>query len=387
MIREESAQVNPYLKMRGDSQLRAKHAFARAAGWRYGLIVGVLIVIFVYGWDAAQLYAMHAELWSLKLALALVTIFPLATLSGALSGFVNWVIKLVVWILFGIVASWCVLHIPFEGVSWVVQNFDASARDVKLFPMPNYVADSLVLLTILSAGLGILVAGMQSVTGNLAWERSTQDYKMTLGGWAMFFLALPLIGGFAVLFDGTANYPLRAPLALIQNVIASGMTDASNLDESRMESHEANVYRAGQQWRKSFSAEYTIRLAASEPRVGVEPSVDVSFANGFNWRCQINGHAEFVGTCYDLNVEYVRYIQEFIPRGSFRCANCEALVTPQAAQWRGEHARPLGSGDKISVNHGAGSLVRVRVASTGENSFECLFWGANPVIVQECKNV
>jgi hypothetical protein len=316
-----------------------------------------------------------------------VTIFPLAIVTGGIAGYTNWLVKIPLWMLLGIVASWCALYIPYDGARVLLQNFDANLQLVEFLPASAAAAASFGMLAMLGASVGALIGLAQSVTVSWAWERSTEDFQMTLVGSAMFLFVLPLALALGVLFDGTAHQPLRAPQELIHAVIESGLNDAPDQDERQMETPRARVYSMGQRWRKNFAPEYVIRLASSEPSAVGESFVDATFSNGFTLRCRVTTYGEFAGACYDLNVEYARYLSEFVPRGSFRCAECQARVTQQAADWRAANARPLASGDRVSAHHGAGSSVVMRVDSQTENSFECLVWGANPVIVQQCRNL
>lgn len=386
MINQRPLESNPYLKLRVESQVRAKHAFERAAGWRYGFVAGALLVLLTYGWDAIQLLSYQTEFWWVKFAIAFFSIFPLAILTGGIGGYVNWLLKIPLWMLFSVAAAWCVIHIPFHGARIALQNIDSNLRLVEFLPLPLAAQDSFGMLATLGAFLGILMGLMQSVSVNAAWERSTEDYQFTLQGWAMFLLMTPMAMAYAILFDGTAHLPLRAPQQLIQSVIQSGLNEPPDQDTRTMELHEALVYMTGQTWREKFTHAYTMRLASSEPTAVGESFVDVTFANNFNWRCRITTYGEFTGACYDLDKEYTRYLTEFIPRGSFRCADCEARVTQHAAQWRAQNARELTTTDKITLRHGAGSSVTVQVQSQNENSFECLLWGANPVIVEQCQS-
>lgn len=385
MINERPLGSNPYLQMRGESQLRAKHTFERAAGWRFGLVFGAALVVTTYVWDTAQLYLFHAEFWWLKFALASITILPLAILTGGIAGYVNWLLKLPLWAIFGIVASWLVIRIPFDASQFVLENFGVTLPLVEFLPMPEATSTSFATVAILGAGLGILVGLAQTVLVNTAWGYATEEYRVTWQGWALFFLTVPLAVLYAFLFDSTANRALRLPLGRVQQVIQSGIHDPADLDQANMSEQRMLVYAAGQRWKKQTSPDYTMRLASLAPNADAESFVDVSFDNGFQLRCRIGATGEITGGCSDLNSEYARYISEFVPRGSFRCADCEARVTQQAAEWRAANARPLTSSDKISIRHGAGSSITIRVQSQNDNSFECLIWGANPVIIEQCK--
>lgn len=386
MQNERPIESNPYLKMRGESQLRAKHTFERRAGWRFGAVFGILIILFAYVWDAFQLVQFHSEFWWLKIVLACLTILPLAAFTGFIGGYINWILKIPLWALFGVVAGWFAIHIPFTLATLLLQNFDPNLRIVEFLPLPDAASDSLGFLATLGACIGLVVGLLHAVLVNAAWERSTEDYRLTLSGYGMFIIAAPIAFAFAFLYDGTAHLPLRLPMERINAVVQSGLNDAPNQDSAAMEYHRALVYLTGQRWAKQFSAEYTMHLASAEPTRLGEAYVDVSFSNGFNWRCRLSSFGEFAVGCADLNADYSRYISEFVPRGSFRCADCEARVTQQAADWRAQNARPLTTTDKVTIDHSAGSSITVRVQSQNDNSFQCLIAGANPVIVQECKN-
>lgn len=385
LINERQVETNPYLKARGESQLRAKQAFERAAGWRFGLVFGALIVLFGYAWDAAQLVQVHAEYWWIHFALASVTILPLAILAGGISGYVNWLLKMLVWACFGIAAGWVAIHIPFEGARLALQTFDANLRLAEYLPIPNAAVNSFGMLATLGALMGLLVGLTQTVAVGWAWERSTEDFKLTPGGWAMFLAALPFAIGYGILFDGSAQTPLRAPMQTVNAIVQSGLSDPPGVDVSNTEIHRALIYLVGQRWRKSMTPDYTLHLAASEPKFVGESFVDISFSNGALLRCRITTYGEFSGGCIDLHQTVQNYISEFLRRGTFDCQECEARVAPDAAAWQKQNARTLTGADRTSVTHGAGSSVIARVAAADGTQIECLLWGANPVIIQACE--
>ena len=93
LVNPTPIESNPYLKARGESQLRAKHAFERRAGWRYGFVFGATLLFAGYAIDAIQQVQAHSEFWWLNLTLAAVTILPLAILAGGIGGYVNWLLS------------------------------------------------------------------------------------------------------------------------------------------------------------------------------------------------------------------------------------------------------------------------------------------------------
>jgi hypothetical protein len=385
LINQQPIELNPYLKARGESQLRAKHTFERRTGWRFGLVFGIAVIASGYILDAIQLFQVRAESWWVHLALACVTILPLALLAGGIGGHVNWLLKLIVWALFGISAGWLAIHIPFDGAHIALQWFDPNLRQVEYLVIPSGAANSYGMLAALGVCLGLLLGLMQTVIAGWAWERSTADFQFTLGSWAVLLVGLPFAVVYGLLFDGSAQAPLRAPLETVHTIIQSGLNDPSNLDHSQAEIHRALTYLVGQSVRPKITPEYTLYLAASEPKVKGETYVDASFSNGTNLRCRITTFGEFSGGCMDLNQVYANYLSEFLRRGTFDCQDCASVIAPQAAAWQKANARTLTRGDVTTVTHGAGSSVNVRVITADGKTLECLLWGANPVTIAACQ--
>lgn len=385
MANQTSLESNPYLKARGESQQRAKHAFERRAGWRYGFIFGILLILTGYILDPIQQFQVHSQFWWVNFVLALVTILPLAILAGGLGGYVNWLLKLALWAGFAIAAGWCAVHIPFDLSRLVLQRLDPNLVVVDYLPLPKGAADSYGFLATLGAFIGLGVGMTQTFAVGWAWERSTENFEFTPASWAMLFACLPFAIAFGLLFDGSAQQPLRAPMQTVNAVILSGLNDPPGLEPGNMEVHRALSYLVGQRWRAQFAPDYTLYLAASEPQYKGETYVDASFGNGNLLRCRITTFGEFSGGCVDLKQTYSNYISEFLRRGAFDCQDCRAEISESARAWQQQNARTLTSGDTTGIRHGAGSSVNVRVTTADGKTLECLFGGANPVRIEACQ--
>ncbi|HZQ10564.1 MAG TPA: hypothetical protein VFD70_28555 [Anaerolineae bacterium] len=385
MLNERQLDLNPYLQERGESQLRAKHAFDRRAGWYYGFVVGALTVITAYGWDALQLLLLDAEFWWIHLALACLTIVPLAILIGGIGGYIHWLLRLPLWALFGALGAWCALHIPFDGAQLALQWFDSNLRVSEFLAIPPSIADSSRTLMILGAGLGVLVGFLHTIVVNWAWEYSSDENLLTVRGLLSFFLVAPLAFGLAFLLDSTAHAPLRTPLETIHATVQSGLNDAPGLDPNQMEGDRALVYLTGQRWRAQFTRNYTIHLAALESNSNGESFADVSFDNGFNWRCRLTSTGALKDPCYDISTEYRNYVVSFISHGTFQCIDCQGQVAAPADTWQVKNARELTATDQFLVKHGAGSIVTVEIQAQDGSTIECTLSGANSVIIQNCK--
>ncbi len=385
MTSERQLESNPYLKARGESQLRARHSFDRRAGWHFGFVIGILLVSAAYGWDALQLLVLHAEFWWVRLALACITIFPLAILVGGISGYVHWLLKVPLWALFGIASAWCAVHIPFEGAQILLRVFDSNLRLADFLQAPPSIQDSFNTLVILGVALGVLIGLLQTFLVNWAWEYSSEENGLTVRGWVYLLLAAPLALGLAFLFDSAVQAPLRMPLETINAAVQSGLNDLPGQDPNQMEADRTLVYLTGQRWREQFTRSYILHLAAADANETGESVTDVTFDNGFNWRCRVLTNGALKDPCYDLNAEYVNYVTAFVGRGTFQCIDCQGLIAAPADAWQTRNKRTLGANDKLMVKHNAGSTVAVRLAAQGNQGFECVLSGANPVVIQVCR--
>lgn len=372
------------IKSRAVSQLHLKKAFECGAGWRFGLVTGVIIVLIGYGWDALQLASISVEYFWIKLLIAAVTILPLATLAGYVAGHFNLILQFVVWLIFGLVSAFFAIHIPFELARGVLTLFDANLSVVELLAIPRAATDSTSVAMTFGALLGILVGGAQSLVVGKAWEDSSDNHTVTRRGWALFLLVLPLALAYAALFDGTVNTPLRTPLQLVSSVIQMGLYSAPDLDFRQMETPQALRYVTAMSWRDKLAPRYVMRLAAIEPRSVGQGYVDTTFDNGLNLRCETTTYGEFIGTCIDLNARYPEYLRQFMGTGTVVCDECEVLPSPQVQNWQKQHPARLGAADLFTIAHGAGGSVRISVTPQAGDPFECLFSGADPVIVEQC---
>ncbi len=382
MVNPTPIELNPYLKARGESQLRAKQAFERGASWRYGFIFGVLLLSAGYALDALQQFQAHSHYWWLNFALASVTLAPLALCAGGIAGYVNWALKLAVWAGFGVAIAWSAERLPFETTQFALQWLDPNLRGVDYASVLQRVGDSFGLLAALSAFIGVGAGLTQTFAVGWAWERSTPDFKFTAGSWTMLFASLPFALAFGLILDGFTAQPLRAELQTVNAIIQSGLNDAPNLETREFTAPRAFAYAVGQRWRNQFAPDYALYLAA---RNQTETYIDAAFANGNLLRCRTAALGELPGGCVDLKQTYGNYISEFLRHGAFECQDCASEISAQARAWQQTNARTLTAADTTRVLHGAGSVVTVRVSVADGKLLECRFWGVNPIRLTACQ--
>jgi hypothetical protein len=364
----------------------AKEKFARGAGWRYGLILGVSLVLAGWGWDAWELSSASVELPWVKLLVASVTLIPLAVAAGWIAGraYPSFLVGLLVWIVWGTVGGFIAGHLPFEVLSAFASWIDPAARGVNIFPFTSEAQ----FFTAATMFMGVLAAFpiefLQSLSTDWSWDRTTLDNRLTLGACAMLFIALPLGLGLGTLDNAAAN-SLSAPMLLTNQVIQVALTTAPNLDTSKMPTDEMLVYIAGLQWRDKISRRFTEHLADYDPNTFQQSAVDLVFDNGTMLRCNVVQYARYIAGCYDLAAAYRAVLPMFIRSATAPCSDCTIEIQPQALAWQSQHGRDFDDISGVTVVHHLGGVVTARGEDAAGKSVECRFVGANPVRLEECQ--
>jgi hypothetical protein len=364
----------------------AKEKFAPAAGWRYGLILGLALVLAGWGGDAWQLANASAELPWVKLLAASITLIPLAVAASWLAGraYPSFLVGLFVWIFWGVIGGFSAGHLPFEVMSAFASWLDPAMRGVNVFPFTSEAQFFTFATMFVGALAAFPIAFLQSLSTDWAWDRSSSDNQMTLGAWAMLFSALPLGLGLGAL-DGAATNSLSAPLRLTNQVIQVALTTPPDLDTSKMPTDEMLVYIAGLQWRGKITSHFTEHLADYDPNAFQQSAVDLVFDNGTMLRCSVVQYSQYVAGCLDLAANYRALLPEFIRSGTAQCNDCTVTIQSQAAAWQSQHGRDFGDISRVTLIHHFDGVVTARVDDAAGKSVECRFVGANPVRLEECQ--
>ena len=364
----------------------AKEKFACGAGGRYGLILGVSLVLAGWGWDAWQLANASAELPWVKLLAASVTLIPLAIAAGWLAGraYPSFLIGLLVWIGWGVVGGFIAGHLPFEVLSAFAGWLDPTVRGVNIFPFTpeaQFFTGAAMFIGVLAA---FPVAFLQSLSTDWSWDRSTSDNRLTLGAWAMLFVALPLGLGLGAL-DGAATNSLSAPMLLTNQVIQVALTTPPDLNTSKMPTDEMLVYIAGLRWRDKISSRFVEHLADYDPNTFQQSAVDLVFANGAMLRCSVVQYSRYVAGCYDLAAADRAVLTKFVRLGTAPCSDCTVEIQPQAAAWQSQYGRDFGDISRVTIAHHFDGVVTARAEDRTGKFVECRFVGANPVRLDTCQ--
>ena len=364
----------------------AREKFETGAGWRYGMLFGIFLVLGGWGWDTYELLRASADLTWYKVLLAAITLIPLGAVVGWISGRASpsTLLKFILWGAGGALTGLIAMHLPFEGVSAVAALVDPAVRGVTLFPFPPAAAERLAGTAAFGAIAGLVALPLQRLATAWAWDRSSAENQITLDGWAMLLVCAPLALGLGALYDGSANAQLRGPFELTQRRIEIALTTPPDLDLQAMESARVVEYVSISKWRSDFSSHYVQYLAQFEQSALKDAYVDAVFDNGFLWRCQALRNASDLFGCTDLAEDYRGFMRQFLQGGAVQCEDCSVHVEPAATAWRAQMRGRLDDSKQISLIHHAGGVVLVRAILDIGASVECRFFGANLVQILDC---
>lgn len=370
-----------------EPKIAARARFELEAGWRYGLVFGIALVLVAWGVDASELALESAALFWPKLLLATLIVLPLCTAAGAYAGKSYSMLgrRLLVWLLVGAIIGGITMHIPFEGASAVAALIDPAVRGLTIFPFPPAVEERVLPMVLITAVAALVVGVLQSLAGTWAWNSSSKEDRMTLGSWLALVVSVPVAIAVGSLHDGAANAQLRAPLYLTNRVIQLALNTPADLNLQSMETLTLLDYLATSRWRSEFSGHFKQHLVDYDRSKLRSGYADVEFDNGFIWRCEVVRNGDGFGVCSDLRADYTAWMAGFFRTGSVSCENCSVRVEPGASGWQSQAQSRLGDPKQMSIEHHSGGVVQVRsIFSTGMQA-ECRLVGADPVVIQQCE--
>ena len=359
--------------------------FEVSVGWRYGLVFGILLVLFGWGWDAVELARVAREFFWLKILIVSSVIIPLTTLAGTLAGRIPQSLarKTLAWVVLGGVTGGMGLYLSFEGASAVVALFDPAVRGIAIFPFSPGVQERVWLNSAFGAIAGLFAAALQHWATNWAWDNSSTDNRFTPRNWLVVLGCLPITLALGALCDGAANAQLRGPLQTTDRIIRLALSAPPDLDTRQMPTAELLDYASAAQWQGKFSAQYTQRIADFNLKTLNEAYVDVEFDNGLLWRCSTAWSGSVLRSCRDLGSLYRDWMKQFWELGFVRCEDCSVRIDRATVERYNQNARTLGEPRQIVATHRAGGVVLMRTEFPS-GTIECRLVGAEPVVIRDC---
>lgn len=385
MMENQSSRLDR-LFARTELQRADREKFEAGAGWRYGLIFGIGLVLIGWGCDAWDLHNAFVEWAGLKLVLEAITIIPLTVLAGGIAGRArgSLPIKFLPWIVLGGMTGVVGLYVAFEGVSTVAALIDPSLQGVKIFPFATGAQERLPVIFLFGVIIAVPVAVLQHFATGWAWERTGRDNQITPGGCLMLAYCLPLAIVLGALFDGAVNVQFRGPFQLSYHIVQLALRTPPDADLTQMQTLERLDYVLTSKWRKNFTLQFIQHVADYDATALTSVFVDVQFDNGFIWRCTSVHNGDNLVDCLDVSVTYRDWINQFLRSGAIKCDDCQVAISPAAAAWRAQNLGDYGEPQQMTVIHRPGRVVVVSAPLNSGGQMECRFVGAQPVVIQDC---
>ncbi len=347
--------------------------------WRYGLALGIALVLVAWGGDARQLAAAWADLWWGKLLLATITVLPLSVVAAILAAPASALIKWILWTIWGLTVGILATWMPLGGIGTLAGLYDPAVRGVAILPLAT-AGSALTFLTALFGGaMGLPAALLQVLATEKAWDRSTADNRLSPAGTAMLGLVLPVAIILGLLLDNLINAQLRGPLVLTAHVIDIGLHAPANADLGDMSTRESAAYVAAAPWRGKLTEHFTQYLADFNAQDFSSAAVDAVFENGLILRCSTINYGEYMGACVDLAEQDRTWVSAFLKTGEADCQDCSLAISPVAATWFTQHRNELGAIAPLVVTHHSGGVILVNAGRV-----QCRLVGAEPTVIQDC---
>ncbi len=363
-----------------------RQRFERAAGWRFGLLVGLALVLAGWGSDAWQLASASFEYWWAKLVLAALIILPFSAAAGAAAGRAHSAIllKWLAWFAWGVVTGVVAAYLPFSGMQFVAGLLDPAVRGLAVFPATQETRFLAGYSAFWGALASLFFTLLQIWGTSRAWDGSAEGGRLTLASVAALALGVPLALVLGIWHDNNDNAALRAPVLLLNHVVQYGL-QTPNVDASQVPESDFRYFTPGAAWRDRFTPRYSQHLAAVDPQTFQQATIDVAFDNGFIWRCQTSQGAAFVAGCFDAGSELAQASATFLESGQAHCKDCTIQIDPQAAAWQQARAHLFNSGPpRVSTAQHSGGLVTALATASSGGSVECRLLGGDPVLLVDC---
>ena len=358
----------------------------QTAGAGYGMLFGLSFALFTWGYDTYILAAYGASLPWVKLVFGL----PLAVAIGGLVGWLaaytpSMAVSIAVWAgfgaLFGVIAG----HIPFDGGNLTFWLLDHRLWGEVILDYGRSASVRTTLVILINSIIGVGVGFVETLAVQWAWERSTPEYKLSLGSWTVLLVCVPLAFLSAASIDGFFNQPLRNPQQLTGKLI--NLTLAGEIEENAL---LQSSYRSIEPYLESFSDRYESHFVSFGWATGTWESayVDIVFDNGFTMRCVTS--SKTVIYCDDLSQRYDTWVNDLVRSGLYgehpwQERDIRRLTVHESVvDWLGAHRDQLSENYELRRDGQYNDWVFMAVRFDTGFEMVCRFRETAPVIIDQC---
>lgn len=362
-----------------DERLR----FGRINGAMLGLALGLGLWIP----PILRLVSVPLPLFALELALGFVSLILIGLCAGHVSAWVDRaLVSMVIWAGAGLIMTWVVGHLLFEGQTWLIWLLDSRFWGQVIYPSTEATQVRMGVAGFFFVLLLAIYGLLQSLRLDGLQTQLDERRRLMGQGWVQLTLALIPALAVGLIVDDILFKPVfTAPKIVHEAIQVAKANDIDDLFDLSLDS--AINYNVLRGVHEQLAGPYTLQIGEIRLGLSSEFSIVAEFDSGAWINCTLL--AGNLNNCYDMSAPYQRGFPSLIATGSVPgdCMACNIRVTPaQAADLDQRRAR-LGPNPVVDVLAQRGSHVLMRAASTsGDYAFDCFLVGISPVSLGMCRD-
>jgi len=293
------------------------------------------------------------------------------------------IVPVALWATAGALLGMIAGHIPFDGGNLVAWLTDRRLRGLVIFPYGSSAMARTTLVTVIGAGVGVAVGGVEHLAIGWAWDQATAKGRMSWRSWAVLLVCIPLALPIAWAADDLINQPLRNLQQTISELITLSLAGATEEAEFR-----GLNYVSVDRHRERLSEQYTVYLVEYDLDTYHMGRVDVVFDNGFALRCMTT--AGQVGYCSPISDIYRGWMDDLIHAGLsgernwLNSPRAPLTVDNTVVTWLSDHSDRLSETYEVTKVSQQGRWIFISARFDTGFEIVCRFRGAVPVVVDQC---
>ncbi len=362
-----------------DERLR----FGRINGAMLGLALGLGLWIP----PILRLVSVPLPFFALELALGFGALILIGLCAGHVSAWVDRALaSMVIWAGAGLIMTWVVGHLLFEGQTWLIWLLDSRFWGQVIYPSTEATQIRMGIAGFFFVLLLAIYGLLQSLRLDGLQTQLDERRRLMGQGWVQLTLALIPALAVGMIVDDILFKPVFiAPKVVHEAIQVARVNDVDDLFDLSLES--AINYNVLRGVHDQLGGPYTLQIGEMRLGLSSEFSIVANFDSGAWINCTLL--AGNLNNCYDMSAPYQRGFPSLIATGTVPvdCMACNIRVTPtQAADLDQRRAR-LGPDPVVDVLAQRGSHVLMRAASaSGDYAFDCFLVGISPVSLGMCRD-
>ena len=360
------------------------HLSAADLGFLNGLLLGLALVVGVWGWEAINLVAVPVAMQYPSLIAAGLLLIMGFGLTGWLTGRLEsagWV--LIIWLTTAVLSTFVITYQPTFGRTLTIWIADRRTWGLPVYP---YAFGSLA-APILAGFFVILVLVILALLQNYRLESAGNEVnangRLQIRGWYQLLIPLPFVFLVGMTTRNIVGNPVTGAVQTVQHAIERTLEYEGDLFALGLQ--EGVNYSAFNAVRDQLSPNYTLAIGGLEPETAITYIV-IHFDNGAWVNCRLI--SDTLSFCSDAAPPYTIGFSSLLTGQALPepCHGCLPRVDDEWQTWLRTKGAEFTEPPQIQRRVQWGGYVLMR-AETDDYAVECWFSGISPVQLDSCETV